>query len=58
MRTKIAVVAIGKPRQPGKTRLDLPGDSVAMARSHAIDMDIIQGKGFTEFGIGRSTAFL
>ena len=30
----------------------------ALARTHAIGMDIIEGKGSTEFGIGQSTAFL
>ena len=44
----------------GKAPEDTPGFDAANAlrRTHEIGMDIINGKGSTEFGIGQSTAFL
>lgn len=39
---------------------DVPGfdPAAALERTHGIGMDIIEGKGSTEFGIGQATAFL
>ena len=47
-------------RIDGRPASDAPGfdPAQALARTHAIGMDIIEGKGSTEFGIGQATAFL
>lgn len=47
-------------RVGGRPAAEVPGFDAARAleRTHAIGMDIIEGKGSTEFGIGQSTAFL
>ena len=47
-------------RIDGKRPEDLPGFDAdeALERTHMIGMDIINGKGSTEFGIGQATAFL
>lgn len=44
----------------GKAALDTPGfdPDHALERTHGIGMDIIEGKGSTEFGIGQATAWL
>ena len=44
----------------GKKPEEVPGFDAdnALRRTHEIGMDIINGKGSTEFGIGQSTAFL
>ena len=44
----------------GRPAGDVPGFDArrALARTHAIGMDIIEGKGSTEFGIGQATAYL
>ena len=44
----------------GRPALETPGfdPEEALARTHSIGMDIIEGKGSTEFGIGQSTARL
>ncbi len=47
-------------RVAGKPAGEVPGfdPAEALARTHGIGMDIINGKGSTEFGIGQATAWL
>ena len=47
-------------RLDGKAAGEVPGfdPEDALLRTHRIGMDIIEGKGSTEFGIGQATAFL
>ncbi len=47
-------------RLAGRPPEDMPGfdGESALRRTHEIGMDIINGKGSTEFGIGQATAFL
>ena len=44
----------------GRPAAEMPGydPEKALERTHGIGMDIIEGKGSTEFGIGQATAFL
>ena len=50
-----SVLRIGKKTASGVSGFD-PGQ--ALERTHGIGMDIIEGKGSTEFGIGQATAWL
>ncbi len=47
-------------RVNGEPALEVPGfdPAAALERTHMIGMDIINGKGSTEFGIGQATAYL
>ena len=47
-------------RVGGRPAAQMPGydPDEALERTHGIGMDIIEGKGSTEFGIGQATAFL
>ena len=44
----------------GRRAMDTPGFDAeeALSRTHSIGMDIIEGKGSTEFGIGQAAAYL
>ena len=47
-------------RMGGRAAMEAPGfdPNEALERTHGIGMDIIEGKGSTEFGIGQATAYL
>ena len=55
-----SMIPFSAVRVDGKPAEEAPGfDAVtALRRTHEIGMDIIDGKGSTEFGIGQATAFL
>ena len=55
-----SMIPFSAVRIDGKAPEDFPGfdADAALARTHEIGMDIINGKGSTEFGIGQATAYL
>ena len=55
-----SMIPFSAVRFDGKKPEDTPGFDAenALRRTHEIGMDIINGKGSTEFGIGQATAFL
>ena len=55
-----SMIPFSAVRIDGKAPEDFPGfdAEAALARTHEIGMDIINGKGSTEFGIGQAAAYL
>ncbi len=55
-----SMIPFSSLRVGGVSALEVPGfdPALALERTHLIGMDIINGKGSTEFGIGQVTAFL
>ena len=55
-----SMISFSALRVAGRPAAEAPGFDAARAleRTHAIGMDIIEGKGSTEFGIGQATAWL
>ena len=55
-----SMIPFGAIRLAGKPAAEVPGydPAACLARTHGIGMDIIEGKGSTEFGIGQSATHL